>query len=664
MGPVENIFMKIFVFVLVQFLFLSVGFSQESIKDQHIRIRVLAPQIFSSEDETVMGLYFQPDPEWHVYWQNPGDSGAAPKFDFSSQTADIGPILWPFPARLPIAHLTNIGYEGSVVYLFSVKPKSTSDVEIKMNLEWLVCKIDCVPGFAKINFKQPVHSAASRWKAADLDLVKKFLARVPESADSAPLKISMAYLDQGHLKLKVKSASDLKTLQIFPLNGDFIHAATPEIDANGDEFIFKTTSVTAPAKLSFVAAYNNTAWQFNDIPLSLTGAVSAESLLSLIFFAILGGLILNLMPCVFPVISIKTFSLLKTKGKDRVKDCLLYSLGVMTTFVLLGGLFLFLRSFGAAVGWGFQLQSPAVILGLVLLFWLMALNFLGAFEMGTSIMNFSGQLKGGSSSFGTGVLSVFVAAPCTGPFMGAALGAAITLPALSALIIFLGLGFGLALPFILFAFFPRLLTVLPKPGPWMEMLKQFFAFPLFATVLWLLWVLGQQAHTHGWYLASIAIFVVSLAIWLSKYLSSQKNIILALVTLIVVGGLAYSLNLLGSPTSSQITSNWQAYDEAKLKEARQNGQAVFVDFTAAWCITCQVNKQAVLDTVEAQNYFKENNILLMRADWTRYDPKITAALSKLGRSSVPVYAYYPRDGSEPKLLPQLLTLNILKGETQ
>ena len=245
--------------------------------------------------------------------------------------------------------------------------------------------------------------------------------------------------------------------------------------------------------------------------------------------------------------------------------------------------------------------------------------------------------------------------------MGAALGAAVTLPPLSALLIFLGLGFGLALPFILFALFPVILTWLPKPGAWMERLKEFFAFPLFATVIWLLWILGQQTQTQGWMLAVSALLFVSFAIWLGKHVKKVGVVVLWLLTLSVLFYVGKELKQIDpSATVTKASGMWMPYDETKLTEARVQKRAVFVDFTAAWCITCQVNKQTVLDTQQAQEIFKQADILIMRADWTRYDPIITNALSKLGRSSVPVYAFYPSDGSAPILLPQILTMTMIE----
>lgn len=646
--------------------------AKETTTDEHLQVRIIAPQIFSTQEETLIGLYFEPEEHWHVYWKNPGDSGAAPKFIFSSETASIGPTLWPYPQRLPVEHLTNFGYEGAVAYLFSVRPKENiSEVQMNIKMEWLVCNIECVPGFAELHFKRPTHHQSSQWQKEDFEIIKKFSSRIPSSSENASFQIKKIQMEKDFLKVHAPSP-DFEQIDLFPGEGEFILPAAPEKNLQTQEFIFKIqAAVKPPSSFQLIGTLKSAAWQFDNLSITSTHASttpltdSSSSVLSLFLLAVLGGLILNLMPCVFPVISIKVFSLLKTEDSTRTRDCLHYSAGVMITFLFLGGIFLLLRSLGAAVGWGFQLQSPPVIFALILLFWLMALNFLGVFEMGAFTMNYSSRFLKSSSSFGTGVLSVFVAAPCTGPFMGTALGAAIALPAINALFIFLGLGLGLALPFITLAISPRMLSWLPKPGAWMETLKQFFAFPLFATVLWLLWVLGQQTQTKGWFLGSAALLLISFALWLTPWIKSLSRFFFWVLIVFFMIGFGKELNSFADQgEQSNVKSNWVPYNEIALKKAQAQGQAVFIDFTAAWCITCQVNKQTVLDTPAGQALFQRQNILLMRADWTRYDPIITEALSQLGRSSVPVYAFYPRGRSEPLLLPQILTLSMIDNLTK
>jgi thiol:disulfide interchange protein DsbD len=293
----------------------------------------------------------------------------------------------------------------------------------------------------------------------------------------------------------------------------------------------------------------------------------------------------------------------------------------------------------------------------------MALNFLGVFELGTSVMNIAGRSQT-TNAFATGALSVFVAAPCTGPFMGTALGAAAVLPALQAMSIFVFLGLGLAFPFLVLAFSPRLVRILPKPGAWMETLKHFFAFPLLATVLWLLWVLGLQTGTDGWLYSAIALLAISFAIWLGK---SRPFFVKSFAWLFALLVLAFSYQQILLAKNNKIKSSsttsagpWVPFDKGKIAAARAAHNPVFVDFTAAWCITCQVNKKTVLETEAALSVFKAHNVLLMVGDWTNPDPIITDALAEFGRKSVPVYAFYPADGSAAKILPQILSQTIIE----
>lgn len=655
---------EFFVFLLCFLLvscFSGKVLAQESLRGDNIRIRLLAPKVFSSEEETLVAFLFEPAPHWHVYWKNPGDSGAAPKFSIHSDSADIGPILWPTPVRLPVAHLTNLGYEGAAAYLFSVKPRGPH-VEITADLEWLVCKEECFPGFGKVTLKRPARPGKSQWKSADFKTLQSFSDRLPRPGKEAPFQLHTEWAgDTLIVHLDPSDEQVFNDLEIFPVDGSWISPGVPVRDVKNRRFSMKSLpGAKARPQVGLVASLKERSWEFTDLPVRMPPVDSPadQSLWLLILFALAGGFILNLMPCVFPVISLKAFSLLNHQG-ERVRDSLLYVLGVLVTFSVLGMIFVSLQKAGSAIGWGFQLQSPLMILFLIVLFWVMALNFLGFFEFGQSVVNFAGQRSTRASSFGTGVLSVFVAAPCTGPFMGTALGAAAALPPLSAFTIFFFLGLGLSLPFLIFALWPGFFAILPRPGPWMDSLKQFFAFPLFATVLWLLWVLGEQTGTRGWFYGGACLLILSFALWLR--LSRHLLFVFAayLIAVAGVGGIGYRL----SKTSEAKTVEWIPYSEEKLAEARAKGQAVFVDFTAAWCITCQVNKRVVLDTEGAEAVFRENDIFLMRGDWTSQDPKITKALNQLGRSSVPVYAFYPSDGSPVRLLPQILTLSMIEDLT-
>lgn len=648
------------------------AFADETLEGDHVRIGWLAPEAFDSGVETI-GVYFRVDPHWHVYWRNPGDSGAAPKFKYSGN-AHFSDVLWPAPVRLPVAHLTNLGYEGDVAYLVEVTPDAGSgQVRISLDLEWLVCQEECIPGFGVLTLERPVE-AAGRWQAELQNLRDGFLARVPQSAAASPWRIEAAsVVSGGEVSVRVIGPAP-DAPQLYPMEAGFLSPAAPDVEREGEgwRLAFATNpGMAQPEHLGFVLTADGRAWEFGDVTLTVspTSAVQFQAnedtaLWVLLLAAFAGGVILNLMPCVFPVLAIKLFGLVNAVGdgpaalRHRLSEGLLYTLGVLVTFAALGAVFLALRAGGAAVGWGFQLQSPAVVLALILLFWLMALSFAGAFEFGHGLVRLAG--KGSGGSFATGALAVFVAAPCTGPFMGAALGASAMLPALQAMAIFLGLGAGLAAPFLLLVAVPALANRLPRPGAWMETLRQFLAFPLFATVLWLLWVLGRLSGEGGWLLGGGLILLLSFAIWLSR--SGRRMVKFAAMALAIS---ALMIGFRKLPTLQPVQAaasqaDWQAFDETLIEQALARGQAVFIDYTAAWCITCQVNKAVVLDTPEANQLFVAHDVLRVRADWTRYDPAITQSLARLGRNSVPVYAFYPAGGGSVQLLPQILSHAVIR----
>lgn len=653
----------IFIF-LSSFLFSQLTFALKSLKDQHIQIDWLAPESFAENSETLIGIRFRPDPHWHVYWKNPGDSGAAPKFKIKSIRADVEEILWPYPERLPIAHLTNFGYGGETAYLFKIKTQSQSPVELEVDLEWLVCKEECVPGFGKLTLSKPVWGQQTKFESSIQSALNHFEQKIPINGFNSPYRIEIQD-KPDEIKAIITSKTTLpEKIDLFPTESEFIQPAQPQILKNGSSYEIhfqKVAGAVKPLQAGFLLVADNKAYEFSNIKFSsLTESADHTALALLLLSALLGGILLNFMPCVFPIISIKALSLLKNKNsRTKINDGLLYTLGVLTTFAALGGGFLFLRYLGSAVGWGFQLQSPLVVLSLIILFWLMALNFLGVYEFGTTIMNSSGNIRW-QSSFGTGVLSVFIAAPCTGPFMGSALGATSTLPGYQAMLVFIFLGLGLALPYLLLTLSKTLAKKIPKPGAWMETLKQFFAFPLFATVLWLLWVLGQQTGSNGWFISGVALLGVSFALWLGKRRKKFWKPLAWIFALLILAYTALQIQIAATRDSQNTQSHWQPYSEEKLNTALQKNQPVFVDFTAAWCITCQVNKKAVLETDAAHKIFEKANVLRLRADWTKQDPVITQALTRLGRNSVPVYAFYSGKADQPELLPQILTLEMIE----
>jgi len=457
--------------------------ASERIKTPQLEVQWLAPGEFGTES-TLIGIYFLLEPGWHVYWKNPGDSGAAPKFKISSDNATYGQIQWPFPERIPVAHLTNLGYEKEVAYLFEVQPVG-SPLRLRADLEWLVCKEDCLPGFGSLTLERKAGKGKAVWKKEQLEKLLSFQTKIP-APQNPPWRITAVSIPPTAVRLNISPQPGRPEglPEVFPLQGDLISPARPVMTKSGDTFELELPLLpgkTAPSTLELVLVEKeDRAWEIPDVPVQapdIEEPSPKKSFWFLLILAFLGGLILNLMPCVFPVLSIKVFSLLKqseaqsNSALGRLREGALYSAGVIFTFVCLGVLFLVLRAGGEEVGWGFQLQSPVVVLSLTLLFWLMALGFIGAIEFGNTLMRIGSRTGGGSSSFGTGVLSVFVAAPCTAPFMGTALGASALLPGVQAVGIFISLGAGLAAPFMILAASPALLARLPRPGAWMETLK-------------------------------------------------------------------------------------------------------------------------------------------------------------------------------------------------
>ena len=388
------------------------------------------------------------------------------------------------------------------------------------------------------------------------------------------------------------------------------------------------------------------------------------------FGALLGGLILNLMPCVFPIISLKALSLAKSAHGDRLpaqRGAWAYTLGVLLTFTILAGVLIIFKAAGAQIGWGFQLQSPKVVGVLALLLFVIGLNLLGLFEIGTRLQGVGDGLasRGGlSGSFFTGVLAVIVATPCSAPFMASAVGYALAQPALITLIVFLSLGFGFALPFLLLGYIPGLLAKLPKPGPWMEIFRQVLAFPMFAAAIWLVWVLILQTGANGAGLLLIAMLLAGFAVWLQR---GGSSILKGLALIAALGALALPLSLstasaggaTGVKTASLETEIWSP---ERVAELRAEGRPVFVDFTAAWCVTCKVNEQLVLKTDRTQALFERTNTAFLIADWTNRDAQIAAELERYGRAGVPLYLAYPKSHKDVigLVLPQNLSFSVLE----
>jgi thiol:disulfide interchange protein/DsbC/DsbD-like thiol-disulfide interchange protein len=645
-----------------------------------------------------VGLQIAHQPHWHTYWKNAGDSGLPTELTWSLPPGVVaGDIAWPMPRRIPIGTLVNYGYEGTVLLPVPLtitpdfKPSFTGDVPIKLKASWLVCEKECIPQEGEFTLKLPVRSTTAlhgqEFEAA--------LGAQPKALPASAAAQSTARVADDALQLTVKGLPGTvrgKTLEIFPETPEVIdNAARVTQSWQGDTWTARVPLSAqrsgSPGVLPVVLGSDGQGWRSElkvagswpatAAPATVSPAL-AEALrnnaastapasglgfASALLFALIGGMILNLMPCVFPVLAIKVVGFTKhaeDRHGHRVSG-MAYTAGVLASFVALGGLMLALRAGGEQLGWGFQLQSPAVVAALAALFTLVALNFAGLFEFGSLLPSGVASLQAKHpvlDAFLTGVLAVAVASPCTAPFMGASLGLAISLPATQALAIFLLLGFGLALPYLLASFVPAVARWLPRPGAWMDTFRRLLAFPMFAAVAWLVWVLGQQTGVDGAGALLALLVALSMLVW-TLTLRGRTRVVLASLAVLVLAGIAWSGGgILTRPASGTVVSahddtRWQPWTPERVQQLVAAGQPVFVDFTAAWCVTCQYNKKTTLSNREVIADFDAGRYTLLRADWTRRDPVITAALAQLGRNGVPVYVVY-RPGRAPQVLSEVL----------
>ncbi|MGR4865384.1 protein-disulfide reductase DsbD family protein [Caulobacter sp. LARHSG274] len=671
----------------------------------HIEVELVGQEAGAAPGATLfVALRQKIQPGWHTYWRNPGDAGDATRIVWTLPPGwTAGDIVWPTPEKSRVGPLLDYAYTGEVLLPTPITVPANarvgSVVTLKAAAAFLVCEQVCVPEDAVVTLTLPVvagmPAADPVWGAK----IAQTLAKAPK-----PAGLKAVFSLQGPvLKLAVTgpplAGADLAGAYFYPYSGKAIeHPPEQGIERGprgltlsltpGYDF---TQAEAKPTELSGVLALNGAAYEIaatpGAIPADAQGlgppaapAKAAGASLGLPLaaaFAFLGGLILNLMPCVFPILSMKAASLAAHAhhaGRTRVQG-LAFLVGVVVTFLVLAGLLIAVRAGGAAVGWGFQLQSPPVVAALALVMLLVALNMSGVFEVGASVQGVGSGAggDGAAGAFLTGALAVVVAAPCTAPFMAGALGYALTQPPLPSLAVFLGLALGFAAPFVLLAFIPGLLARLPRPGPWMDLLKKGLAFPMYATAAWLAWVFSQQAG--GIPLAALlaASVLVAFAAWLyglaqARRIAGQRAVVpfalaaLSLLAAVVLVGAG--LRAAPSPAASAEATPVapagpslaaEPWSPEKVATLQAEGKVVMVDFTADWCVTCKVNEGTALKGQRLADAFKAGNAVLLRADWTKRDATIAAALAEHGRAGVPLYLVYPKGGGEPAILPQLLT---------
>ena len=617
-------------------------------------------------------------PGWHTYWRNPGDSGEPTRLEWRLPAGfRAGEIEWPVPERLPAGPLMNFGYKGEALHLVRIDAPSDLAIGAPVTLAakawWLVCEVKCLPEDAELSITLPV-AARSDVDPRGAGPIAAARARLP--APAGTLKdwtlTAGAAPDGVALRLLPPSGAAVPEARFFPFEQGKIEPAAPQRLAAADggynlELARAVQPVGAFERVAGVLVLSppgDPAPRAFTIDVPVVAGTSAASAAGLGVFAALvaafvGGLILNLMPCVLPVLAIKVLGFANhADRRSGRRHGLLYAAGVLVSFWTLAGVLLALRAAGAELGWGFQLQSPVAVAALALLFFALALNLSGVFEFGSLLparLAAWNAKKPALDWFLTGVLAVLIAAPCTAPFMGAALGFALSADAATAVGVFTALGLGMALPYLALAWFPGWLARLPKPGPWMVRLKQALAFPLYATVVWLAWVLGRQAGLDAvvWLLA--AAVVVAIAAWLAGLPGIRGPLARGAIGLLAAAAIAIAaFPRDGAAPPPAADGTWQPYSAQTLAALTASGKPVFVDFTAAWCVTCQVNKKLVLARDEMLDAFRARGVQLVRADWTRRDPEIAQALARIGRSGVPAYVVY-KPGRAPLVLPEILT---------
>jgi thiol:disulfide interchange protein DsbD len=633
-----------------------------------------------------VALRFQLEPEWHTYWKNPGDSGEAPRIRWHLPSGfTAGDIHWPYPSRLPLGPLVNFGYAGEAWMLVPITPPAdlpARNVVLKADADWLVCKEECIPESGSFRLDLPVtHAApAASTHAAALDAARR---RLPQPLEDATVA---ARGDGLELRLGLP-ARQVSEAWFFPEQYGVVDHAAPQPvarDGNGLTLGLRRGELPGGKTPDGLAGVVVVAQSLPDGRSVEAFSIAAKPVVAdresgaglglALLLALGGGLLLNIMPCVFPVLSLKALHLARQADESSARarlGGLVFTAGVLASFLALAGVLLALRAGGEAVGWGFQLQSAPFVLGLAWLVFALGLMLSGVWSFGAGFMGVGQGLAGRSGHVGaffTGVLAVVVATPCTAPFMGAALGYALTRPAPHALAVFLALGLGLAAPWLALSFLPAARRLLPRPGPWMERFRQFLAFPMYATAAWLVWVLATQTDAAGLATALGGMVLIGLVAWFWQTTRGSAGVWRGAGAAAAVAGLV-GLGLLtgGLPPpgpaagdgQNPSTRHWEPYSVASLDALRAEGRPVLLNFTAAWCITCQVNDRLALGTERVRAALARAGVAALKADWTRRDPAIARLLERHGRSGVPMTLLYPRGAGAPEVLPAVLTESLV-----
>ena len=675
-----------------------------SIATDNVEARLVAEVNAAEPGSTILvGLHKIIRPHWHTYWRNAGDAGEPTQITFNGpDDFAASEFIWPLPSMIDVGGvLTNYGYENEVLLPLELTVPADARPGETLTLDayatWLVCEDICIPEDATLTLDLPIAAEAepdSRWgRTLEADVAEAprdlgFAAGLARVGETVQLTVADTALESAIAE------GAIRNVEFYPFSGEMIVHAADQTTRFGEHGLameltpnFGLADELKP--LDGVLAFEEQRggeWARRGVVIgAAVGAVDVGALamggglggsvLQAMVFAIVGGLILNLMPCVFPVLSMKALSVVNHAHGERAvarQHGLAFLAGVLATFAILAAVLIGLKAAGAQRGWGFQLQSPVFVTAIAVLFFAIGLNLLGLFEVGSSLQNVGGRaaaLKGPAGSFAVGALAVLAASPCTAPFMSAALPVALSAPAPQALAIFMALGLGFAAPFALLSFFPAWGRVLPKPGAWMDRFKQFLAFPMFATAIWLIWVLGAQAGPNA-VLAALALAAsAGFLIWTYHTTSDVGGagrllgrgagaaVFLAVAALVVAsygGGVIAPTTTASTAPGGETVTVADAWSTERVAELRAEGRPVFVDFTAAWCITCQFNKRVALQSGKVQDAFAATGTAQLVADWTNRNAAIANELARYDRSGVPLYLLFPPEG-EPVILNEILT---------
>lgn len=678
----------------------------------HVKVELVAEKTtLTPQGVNRLAVRFTHDEGWHTYWKMPGDAGLPPRFSFTlPKDLKASEPAFPLPHRSRAAGIESFVYDGVTLFPFTVDVPRFPGIqraEVKVRVEYLACRDMCVPETAVASIRLPI--AVNGKDSDDAEAVRAALSLVPETVPADRARLT-AVMEENRIRIDLAAeAFAPRALDFYPTQPDVLslaHAPRAEFRRAPEEGLPAGASIYLTADALFAqkpaesirgvlvaeGGPEKGGWAIEtEVPLEKgavktaprapepqpTGAAPAAapqgaSIPASALFAFLGGLILNLMPCVFPVLSLKLLQLVEgaQKGGRLWTHGIAFTAGVLVTMLALSGTLLALRSAGGAVGWGFQLQSPAVVALLMLLFAAIVFNLLGLFEFTWGATAADSRLArrapttGVGGSFATGILAVVVASPCTAPFMGAALGYALTQPAAEALLVFAALGFGMAFPWLLLTVVPFWAKKLPKPGPWMEVFRRVMAVPMAAAVLWLGWVLSKQVELLGLVAVVCAVSALGVLLWQMGRrqwgLSASRALmaVMAAVSLLGVAAAGSGAFDRQAEASAPAADGWQRWSPKTLEEARASGRPVFVDFTAAWCVTCQANKLTALHRAEVERAMDERGYVKLVADWTNRNAEIAEVLAQFGRSGVPLYLIYRPDG-RVDVLPELLTAEIV-----